>query len=114
MLSLFKKVKNTPRFTEKSIGEVLAKELELKLLFVQEKWAQWMARKTAKLSRRRLLVLWAFFVIVSVGYSIFLIANGFLGSSSSSLTITPIVTLEKQGQTTNSIRIRDNARGKKN
>jgi hypothetical protein len=112
MLSLFKKIKKAPASTAKSIGGALGKELQKKVLIVQEKWVQWMIRKTSKLSHGRLLLLLVFFVIFSAGYCIALIVNGFFGSSASSLTITPIVTLGKQVQTTDPKAIKDSARSK--
>jgi hypothetical protein len=67
------------------------KIIEKGYCYVQSKWAEWMTKKTAKLSIRQQRLVFGFFIACAGCYSIYLISISFLETDSNRITINPIV-----------------------
>lgn len=81
-----KRLGSTKRITENT----LRKQIEKNYLLVQGIWAKWMAKKTAALSFKQLLILWGLFLAFSSGYSMYLIAVNFSGNATNTLIENPV------------------------
>lgn len=86
---LYKRRKK-PRSDGRLISDTLMKQVNKVYLVAQTKWAQWMAKKMAKLSHSALVVIWSLFIGISGGYSIYMIFQGFSGATVNHIKITPI------------------------
>lgn len=71
-------------------GNTLRKLIEKNYVLIQSKWAKWMAKKTAALSARQLLIVWGAFLIISAAYSMYLIVVSFSGNATNTLTGIPV------------------------
>lgn len=103
MQFLYKRRKKIPESNDRAISDTLAKEIEKGYLFVQGEWAQWMTKKTAKISLTNLLVIWVFFIAFSGGYSMYLIVTGLSGTGTTNITVTPIAKLLRLSDTDDGI-----------
>ncbi len=102
MQFLFKRRK-TPKSHDTVIIGTLAEQLEKGYLFIQGEWAQWMTKKTANVSFSCLLVIWVFCVASAAGYSMYLIVNSLSGTTTNSISVTPMVTPLKLVETGDAI-----------
>lgn len=57
---------------------------------LQDGWAKWMTKHTAKFSRRTWMVLLILFVLSTATYNVYLAATSFTGEKGGAITITPI------------------------
>jgi hypothetical protein len=84
-----KNSKNTHAETHSS-RESLLQRFDEANLRLQYKYANWLERKTAHLSRKSWIVILFCFIIFTSGCSICLIVNGFSGNTTKSIIVTPI------------------------
>ena len=90
MAFLFRKRKKTEAFELDNIQDTILKQIVSACLRLQNGWAQWMGRRTQRLSRKTLFLLLLAFIVLAGGYSIYLIGKSFSGNQANAISITPI------------------------
>jgi len=90
MAFLFRKRKKTEAFELDNIQDTILKQIVSACLRLQNGWAQWMGRRTQRLSRKTLFLLLLAFIVLAGGYSIYLIGKSFSGNQANAISVTPI------------------------
>lgn len=99
MAFLFRKRKKTEAVEQDKNQDTILKQIVNACLRLQNGWAQWMGRRTQRLSRKTLFLLLLAFIVLAGGYSIYLIGKSFSGNQANSISITSIKKPEHVVQT---------------
>lgn len=86
-MRLFSKRKESDVETK---SNALIKGMQVGYLWIQERWANWMIRRTKNFSRRTWVTLLILFVLSMSTYSIYVVANAITRGSRNAISITSI------------------------
>ena len=90
MLSLFRNKKKQKAAEMQEMQDHLLRSIVHTCIRWQSKWAEWMQRKTEKFSGKGKLIMLLIFVLLTGGYSIYLIGKSFSGNPTPSFSIISI------------------------
>lgn len=88
--------KNT-RHTQRHVRDSVTGYFRLAYLRAKYCWASWLERRAARISRTRLCVLIAVFLLTSGSYFVFLAVRGFTSQADKAVDLVPIKTISAGG-----------------
>src|SRR5579875_3282550 len=90
MFSFFKHKESKEKQITNAFADKVAAGIVTKCIRVQEKWADYMQRKTNRLSLKKRKYSLVLFCLLSVGCSLYLIVENFTGPSNKNFGVAPI------------------------